>query len=109
MSDPVTCPECDGLRGQRIGPLFLTCRFCGGHGTVGGPDEPAERGDRPPPPPPAAWKHKVWSDPWISATIGCRVCLGSREVAHVDEEAGTLVLLPCRCAVRPRPEPDGGG
>ncbi|GAA4934212.1 hypothetical protein HD597_010106 [Nonomuraea thailandensis] len=100
MTDRITCPECGGRRGQQVGGLFLACQFCGGQGTVGGNNEPAERGcdDRPPPPPPPAWEHKVWSDPWISQTIGCRYCLGSRKVSHVDEEAGTLVTVPCRCA-----------
>ncbi|MFC4008882.1 hypothetical protein ACFOY2_16745 [Nonomuraea purpurea] len=97
MSDRITCPECEGHRGQQVGSLFLACQFCGGQGSVGGGNEPAERGDTPPPPLPPAWEHRVWSDPWIAATLGCRLCLGSRRVTHIDEEAGTLVSVPCRC------------
>ncbi|MEZ7126950.1 hypothetical protein ACBR40_16595 [Nonomuraea sp. AD125B] len=51
----------------------------------------------PPPAPPPAWKHKVWTDPYVAAALGCRACLGARTVAHVDEEAGTLVTAPCGC------------
>ncbi|SEU12948.1 hypothetical protein [Nonomuraea wenchangensis] len=98
MTDPIVCPECGGQRGQLLGPLFLACRFCGGRGQVGGSNEPAERGTAPPPAPPPAWKHKVWTDPYISAALGCRACLGARTVAHVDEESGTLVTAPCGCA-----------
>jgi hypothetical protein len=39
----------------------------------------------------------VWTDPYVAAALGCRTCLGARTVAHVDEEAGTLVTAPCGC------------
>ncbi|MEU5861203.1 MULTISPECIES: hypothetical protein [unclassified Nonomuraea] len=96
MTDPITCPECEGTRGILLGDLFLTCTFCGGLGRVGGADEPAERGGRPPGGPPPAWEHRVWSDPWIAEQLGCRFCLGSKTVTHI--KAGMLVTLPCRCA-----------
>lgn len=98
MTDPITCPECGGRRGQLYGGLFLACQFCGGRGWVGGSNEPAERGDRPPPPPPPAWQHQVWQDPHIASAISCRVCFGSKQVAHVDEESGVLRTSPCLCA-----------
>lgn len=98
MTDPITCPECHGRRGQLLGSMFLACQFCGGRGWVGGDNEPAERGDEPPPDgPPPAWQHKVWSDPWIAGAISCRYCLGSQTVTHVDEEKRTLVTVPCSC------------
>ncbi|MGI5286661.1 hypothetical protein ACQEVF_25435 [Nonomuraea polychroma] len=101
VTDPITCPECQGHRGERLGTLFLACQFCGGAGWVGGDNEPAERCEKPPPPPPSATNHKVWSDPWIASAIGCRFCLGSKKVTHVDEETRTLVTVPCPCAPDP--------
>ncbi|MFI7416107.1 hypothetical protein [Nonomuraea sp. NPDC049684] len=97
VTDPITCPECRGRRGVQLGELFLSCTFCGGLGQVGGENEPAERGAEPPPDgPPPAWRHNVWSDPWIAETLKCRFCLGSKKVTHI--EAGTLLIVPCRCA-----------
>ncbi|KAB8186888.1 hypothetical protein FH608_046205 [Nonomuraea phyllanthi] len=98
MTDPITCPECQGSKGELVGPLFLACRFCGGLGWVGGDNEPAEACSKPPPPEPTATNHRVWSDPVVSAAFPCRLCFGSRKVAHFDREAGTLVQVPCRCA-----------
>ncbi|MDP9868749.1 MULTISPECIES: hypothetical protein [Streptosporangium] len=97
MTDPITCPECEGSKGQRLGRLFLACRFCGGLGWVGGHNEPAERGEAEPPERPAAWEHRIWSDPAVAAALGCRYCLDSGTVAHLDEAARTLVTAPCRC------------
>lgn len=100
MSDPITCPECEGRKGQRFGDLFLACRFCGGLGWVGGEHEPAERGNQPPPDgPPPAWEHKIWHDPYVASQLGCRYCLGSQRVTKVDDQNGTMVTLPCFCAV----------
>jgi hypothetical protein len=96
VSDRITCPECEGRRGQQLGEMFLACRFCGGLGWVGGSNEPAERGDQPPPAgPPPAWEHKVWTDPAVAAALPCRYCLGAKVVASVNDEAGTLVSAPC--------------
>ncbi|MGN9783071.1 hypothetical protein ACTMTF_16685 [Nonomuraea sp. ZG12] len=92
MSDPITCPECEGRRGQRLGRMFLTCRFCQGRGWVGGAHEPAERDQNPPPVQPPAWEHKAWADPVVAAALPCRYCLGARSVAHVDEDSGTLLM-----------------
>lgn len=94
MSDPITCPECEGVGGQRLGRLRIACRFCHGRGWVGAEHEPAE----PPPPPaepPPAWEHRIWSD--SAAFLGCRYCLGSKMVAHLDESTRTLVMVPCGC------------
>ncbi|MEV0618530.1 hypothetical protein AB0I81_34745 [Nonomuraea sp. NPDC050404] len=100
MTDPITCPECGGHQGTKLGDRFLACQFCGGLGWVGGTNEPAERGhDKEPPPPPPAWEHKVWADQWISAQLGCRYCFGSKQIAHVDEECGQLVTVPCVCVL----------
>ncbi|MEU8271245.1 hypothetical protein AB0B89_29310 [Sphaerisporangium sp. NPDC049002] len=96
MTDPITCPECSGAGGQRLGPLFLACRFCGGRRVVGGEHEPAE----PPPPPtspPPAWEHRIWRNPAIAAALPCRYCLGAGQVSHVDADARTLVSVPCVC------------
>ncbi len=98
MSDRITCPECDGERGQQLGGLFLACRFCGGLGWVGGANEPAERGEEPPPEPPPASQHKIWHDPYVAAQLDCRYCLGTRQLTSIDEEAGTMVTAPCVCA-----------
>lgn len=99
MTDPITCPECEGRKGQRLGELFLRCRFCGGLGWVGGHNEPAERGECPPPEPPPAWEHKVWENPAVSAALSCRHCLGARRVTHIDEVARTLVTADCPVCV----------
>lgn len=96
MTDPITCPECQGAKGERLGELFLACQFCHGRGWVGGDHEPAET---PPPPaaPPPAWEHKVWGDSYIAAALPCRRCLGSGRLAHVDEETHTLTTGICPC------------
>lgn len=107
MTDPITCPECEGRRCQQFGPLSLACRFCAGRGWVGGDHEPAQPAERPPPPPPTATNHKVWSDPWTSAAIGCRFCLGARVVTHLDETNRTLGTAPCQCAETSPPGPAG--
>ncbi|MGC5010123.1 hypothetical protein ACLQ2R_05105 [Streptosporangium sp. DT93] len=95
MSDPITCPECEGEGGQRLGRLRIACRFCDGRGWVGAEQEPAE----PPPPPaeqPPAWEHRIWFDSAAAAVLGCRYCLGSQTVAHLDAATRTLVMTPCR-------------
>ncbi|MGW4426401.1 hypothetical protein [Streptosporangium sp. NPDC004631] len=95
MTDPITCPECGGAKGQRLGALFLACRFCGGLGWVGGEHEPAERGDQAPPPRPPAWEHRVWRDPVVSAALSCRYCLDTRQVTSIDEQARTMAMAAC--------------
>lgn len=97
MTDPITCPECDGGGGQRLGRLRIACTFCGGLGWVGGEHEPAERGEGEPPPRPPAWEHRIWSEPAVAAALACRYCLDSGTVAHLNETARTLVTVPCRC------------
>ncbi|WP_157594158.1 hypothetical protein [Streptosporangium amethystogenes] len=47
--------------------------------------------------PPPAWEHRIWSDSAAAAVLGCRYCLGSKTVAHLDESIRTLVMTPCRC------------
>ncbi|WP_327587022.1 hypothetical protein OHA25_08425 [Nonomuraea sp. NBC_00507] len=103
MTDPITCPECEGKRGQQLGPLFLACLFCGGRGWVGADNEPAEACQKPPPPPPTATDHKVWTDPYIAAAFPCRMCFGSKQVTHVDEDSGVLMTSTCPCSVEPAP------
>ncbi|MEV8638816.1 hypothetical protein AB0395_44890 [Streptosporangium sp. NPDC051023] len=100
MTDPITCPECEGRKGQRLGELFLACRFCGGLGWVGGRNEPAERGECPPPAgPPPVWEHRVWQEPAVAAALLCRYCLGSRQVTTMNEEARTMTMAACpECA-----------
>lgn len=98
VTDPIECPECGGRKGQRIGGLFLGCRFCGGLGWVGGDNEPAERGaDLQAPPLPPAWQHRVWQDPFVSAAFPCRLCFGSGSLTHVDAQQGTLITIACAC------------
>lgn len=99
MTDPITCPECGGHKGQRLGELFLRCRFCGGLGWVGDHNEPAERGEHPPPEPPPAWEHKVWRDPVVVAALPCRYCLGARTVSHIDEESRRMTTAACPACV----------
>jgi hypothetical protein len=97
VSDPITCPQCEGRRWEPFGPLRIECAFCHGRGVVGGPDDPEENPPQPPDAPPPAWKHKVWRDPFMSSAFPCRLCFGSRMVIHVDAEAGTVVQVPCVC------------
>ncbi len=104
MTDPITCPECEGRKGERLGPLFLRCLFCGGLGWVGGDNEPAEACQKPPPPPPTASDHKVWLDPYIAAAFPCRMCLGSRQVAHYNREARLMASAPCPCTFEGAPD-----
>ncbi|MEV4753295.1 hypothetical protein AB0K21_43725 [Streptosporangium sp. NPDC049248] len=96
MTDPITCPECEGEGGQHLGRLRIACSFCHGRGWVGAEHEPAES---PPPPaePPPVWEHRIWSDSAVAAFLGCRYCLGSEMVAHLDETTRTLVMVPCGC------------
>lgn len=101
VTDPLACPECDGSGGDRVGPMFLACRFCAGRGWVGGAYEPAEGGAVPAERPPA-WEDKIWNDPDIAAAFKCRLCLDSKQVSHVDDVARTLVTLPCLCVAPPR-------
>ena len=101
MTDPITCPECEGRKGRRYGKLFLACTFCCGRGWVGGEHEPAEPPSEPPEGPPPAWRHRVWSDPYVASTLDCRLCLGFRQVLHLDQEQGTMVVVPCSCRSGP--------
>lgn len=94
MTDPISCPECGGAKGQQLGPLFLACQFCGGRGRVGGEHEPAE----PPPPPdgpPPAWERRGWSA--LAAVVSCPYCFGSGRIPKVDRESRTMVMVPCGC------------
>ncbi len=94
MTDPITCPECQGRRGTRFsGGLFLQCHFCQGRGWVGGQHEPAERGDHPPPIRPPAWQHPALQD-----TELCGYCLGAGEIIQLgggEERATSLGAAPC--------------
>ncbi|GAA1686944.1 hypothetical protein GCM10009733_099490 [Nonomuraea maheshkhaliensis] len=102
VTDPITCPECEGSRGERLGPLFLACLFCAGLGIVGGANEPAERRAKPPLPRLPVAFHWVWRDPYVASVLDCRMCMGARTVVHLDEEAGILITVPCLCTGRPR-------
>ncbi len=99
MSDPITCPQCKGRTWEALGPLQIECDFCHGRGIVGGPDDPEENPPPPPTEPPPAWRDRIWRDPFIAKTFSCRVCLDSRRITHLDRAMGTLVSVPCQCAV----------
>lgn len=103
MTDPITCPECDGQRGQQLGSLFLACLFCHGRGWVGGEHEPAE--ERPPPPRTPAWGH-----PAAAASGLCGHCLGARTVLRLgggESRATAVRTAPCPvCVPTPPPEPE---
>lgn len=93
VTDPITCPECDGVGYESLDALRLACRFCGGRGWVGGEYEPAEVSENPPASgPPPAWEHRVWHDR-VTSGIDCRFCLDAGRVAHVN--GGVLVSAPC--------------
>jgi RecJ-like exonuclease len=101
MTESMTCPECEGARGHRIGRLFLACPFCAGRGTVGGAHEPVDR--LPPPSAPlSVAEHRVWRDPAVAGYRSCRYCLGVGHLAHVDETTRTLSAAPCPCTRIPR-------
>lgn len=105
MTDPITCPECDGDKVQSIGSLTMNCPFCHGRGTVGGDYEPAEGGHQRTDgyrnpidgesydpavhgPLPAVQDH-----PAVQTLAGCKQCLNTGElVAFVD---GTIARTPC--------------
>lgn len=99
MTDPITCPECGGARGERVGELFLACQFCHGRGLVGGDFEPAEQAEAVPPVKPPAWRHRTWQDPEVARGIKCRHCMDAREVTHLDERAGRMLVAPCPVCV----------
>ena len=94
MTDPIRCPECEGRLGDQIGALFFACRFCQGRGWVGGEHEPGADVPRRRVP---VWENRMWNDPNVAATFTCRFCLDARQVAHIDEAAGTIVTVPCLC------------
>jgi hypothetical protein len=95
MSDPITCPECEGRTWGWLGPLRIECGFCHGRGIVGGPGDPEENPPSPPAGPPPAWEHRVWRDIGDHPALPCRYCLGARTVAHHDLDARTLINYPC--------------
>lgn len=97
MTDPITCPECGGRRGEQVGAAFLACQFCHGRGWVGGEHEPAEQGQEPPDGPPPVWDDPRWRDPAIASAFSCRRCLGAGKVTSVDRERGVLVEAVCAC------------
>lgn len=100
MTDPITCPECLGAKGERLGSLFLACRFCGGLGLVGGAHEPAEESPAPPEGPPPPWLH-----PAVAASGLCPRCLGACKLVGLgggDQRATQIVEVDCPdCAGRP--------
>ncbi|SDH96330.1 hypothetical protein SAMN05421505_12837 [Sinosporangium album] len=94
MTDPVTCPDCEGRKATRIGPLHLGCLRCGGTGALaGGP--PASEGL------PPVWEHAIWRDPAVAAAIPCRYCMGARVVTSVNLATQTMATVPCRCTGGP--------
>lgn len=111
MTDPITCPECDGHGTETIGALVMACRFCHGRGTVGGDYEPAQGGHQRTDgyrnpidgesydpavhgPLPAVQNH-----PAVRTLTGCRTCLGTGEIVNVSEtdreKATTIRRTPC--------------
>lgn len=112
MTDPITCPECNGAKVYSIGSLTLACTFCGGRGHVGGDYEPAEGGHQRT----DGYRNPIDGeryDPDVhgplpsirdhSAVQGmpCTQCLGSGEVINFGTElfrgdkAKTLLKAPC--------------
>lgn len=97
LTDPIQCPDCGGTGRQVIGPLQLSCRFCGGQGYVGGSNEPAEARDDE-----ARPMRPVWDEPAARALTVCRVCFGAGKVVNLGgtgEPTGHLVEMTCpECA-----------
>lgn len=112
MTDPITCPECEGSGETSIGRLRLMCRFCQGRGEVGGDYEPAEgghqrtdgykvpeEGEEYDPevhgPLPAVWEHSA-----VEETGRCPYCLGAGTVINLGDDfynkpTDRLVVAPC--------------
>lgn len=93
VTDPVTCPQCGGSGEETLGPLTLWCRFCFGHGYVGGDHEPAEES----PPPEGAGPPAGESTPVRESGL-CPACLGAGVVVGLGgtgEPAGSMVQAPC--------------
>lgn len=99
MSDPLTCPECEGSGEEHLGPLVLACRFCCGRGEVGGDHEPAED-----PPEPEGFGPPVGRSVPVRESGLCATCLGAGVVASLgcDEQGchpGTVIEVPCPSCV----------
>jgi RecJ-like exonuclease len=112
VTDPITCPECEGRGETSVGPLRLQCQFCHGDGQVGGEHEPAEGGHqrsdgyRQPEdgeeydpdvhgPLPGIADH-----PAVTAFGVCSTCLGMGTVINLGdlqrgEVTGKLIEAPC--------------
>lgn len=88
MSDPLTCPDCNGAGANCLAPgLTVSCLFCRGQGMVGGEyGEPAEE-----PSHTEAISIPIWAEPGADereAAFGCPQCLGMGVVMHADDIRG---------------------
>lgn len=93
MTDPITCPDCDGEGEHVLGPMRFLCCFCHGTGEVGGDNEPAER------------EEETEFDPYIErspvresiATPGCGTCFGTGKVVNVGDIRRPSRLVESTC------------
>jgi|SRR3954464_5064971 hypothetical protein len=100
MTNPLTCPECQGTGEDRSIPKYvLKCMCCYGRGVVGDPDDPAAN-----PRPALTTPLPAWLHPALEGTGLCGYCVGSGLVAHVNKETRRLTETPCpACAPAPPP------
>lgn len=92
MTDPITCPDCDGEGEHVLGPMRFLCCFCHGTGEVGGDNEPAERGHDA--------EYDPYSDPSptpVRGVPGCGMCLGSGVVVNVGDVRNPSKLIESAC------------
>jgi hypothetical protein len=102
MTDPITCPDCNGEGEHRLGPMRFLCHFCHGTGEVGGENEPAERGEDDG----ELCTTPAWEQLGADAMPGCTTCFGTGRVIGLggDVRGGipaTLAEAPCPACSRP--------
>lgn len=99
--DEIECPECGGTGEEHFGSLGLACRFCGGAGTVDGPDDPHGHGGQP-----EGFGPPVGQSIPVRESGLCTTCLGAGVVTTLACDEGgrptTVAEAPCPTCVPKR-------